>query len=237
MLHDTHFDLNHFFKYGYTVTQLSPALADYMLRLIEAEKFKHVDQEEIYVTYRRIASYHPEIAKRYPEMWTENDVHVQAFDKIKWKDVYTHFWNDVLQQEYFSWFKSSFGVFSSFGMLAHKFNAGEELGWHRDLIEATYFGNILYLGDDDYTKDDGGYLRVGRVKLDDKNSPRLDTLEVLGEILPNHGTLVTVTNLDPCILHDVVKLQTDKRRYTHGCRFGFIENRVSKKESAGDGFQ
>lgn len=227
------FNLDHFFKYGYTVTHIDPSVANQVLEWIEAEKFKRVPTDEIYTAYRKI----DELGKSYPQMWMEGSQHVQAFDRIQWKKIYSHFWSDVLQQEYFTWFRESFGMFSNFGMLAHKFSEGDELGWHRDQIEATYIGNILYLGDDDYTHGDGGYLRVGRVKLNERHTPRLETLEVVGEILPIHGTLVTITNINPCILHDVVKLQVPKRRYTHACRFGFLENRVSKKESPGDGFQ
>lgn len=227
------FNLNDFFKHGYTVTQLDVKLADQVLEWVEAEKFDKLSQRVIY----KDRAVEEEMGKSYPSLWTVDGEPTQAFDRITWKETYTNFWNEVLQDDYFSFFRKTFGNFSNFCMLGHEFKAGDELGWHRDLIESTYFGNILYLGDNDYTRDDGGYLRIGRTQLDSTGLPLIRSLKIVGEVLPNHGTMVTISNMNPCILHDVVQLKNQKKRYTHACRFGFMENRLAKKKMMGGGWQ
>ena len=225
------FDVNSFFKNGHYVGKLDDNTSDYLLNLIEKEKFAQAEQKNLFLDNPD----HPDAKLEYPEIWTENGSIVQAFSRQNYNPDLVQFWKEFSDIN-LKWFKDSFGSFDDMTMLAHNFKINNEIGFHTDYIEASYLGVIVYLGDRNFTKDDGGYLELAKCKVDNDGTPIIETVLVLNQILPNHGTVVFISNTNPCFMHRVVPLKYNKKRVSHACRFGFITNRLSKKNLPNHGY-
>jgi len=225
------FDVNSFFKNGYYVNNFSTQEADYLLSLIEKEEFAKSEQKKLFLD----SPEHPDTLLEYPEIWTENGKIVQAFSRKTYNPDLISFWGRF-SNNCLTWFHKNFETFNDMTMLAHNFKINNQIGFHTDYIEASFLGVIVYLGDSDFKKTDGGYLELAKCKVTDEGKPILDTIQIIQEVLPNHGTVVFISNTNPCFLHRVTPLNSNKKRISHACRFGFLSNRFSKKNLPNHGY-
>lgn len=219
------FDLERFWRDGYTVTKIDRDIADELLSGIEAQSY--VDEPDAYELDNPASV---SLAKSW-----EGIRHPQAPDWDKKSpfntgpDLFKEFWSEVAFSEYFEWFTQLYGNFTQQSVMVHKYMRNEGMGWHYDVPDATMALNILYLTRDTFTEEDGGYLGVGHCSVDSEGVPVADSVIEVERVLPNHGTLVTLNNMNPKILHRVQKLVAPKSRFSLVCQFGYIGNVLHKE--------
>jgi hypothetical protein len=234
--------LKELFSHGFVVSSLSKKTADRMLEIIENQNFLSIQGADVYQQHREFKDRH----LSFPEIWSNQGRAVQAFDDWDYPQELKDIWQD-LKFKYLSGFEGLVGNFDHTCMLAHRFSEGQQIGYHSDTIEATFFGLIAYLGDSDFTENDGGYLRLGRASLDSQGKILTGSslqkwlnadgnIIEFGKVFPNHGTLVILSNIDPTFVHAVEPLRTQKRRFTHACRFGFANQRFAVKSADRGGY-
>jgi len=221
--------LKDLFTRGFAVSSLPIEIADRMLGIIESQKFLSIQGVDVYKQHTEFKDRH----LSFPEIWSNQGKAVQAFDDWNYPQELKDIW-DFLRKKYLSGFETMMGSFDHSCMLAHRFSEGQQIGFHSDTIEATFFGLVAYLGESDFTEDDGGYLRLGRARLDSQGKvlnwlKNEGNIVEISRILPNHGTLVILSNIDPTFVHAVEPLKIKKKRFTHACRFGFSSQRFAVK--------
>ena len=210
-------DLNSFFKKGYAVTQIDKNLADFLLGQVSAQPF--VEGDGFYASENFGAPLISEWESPYI-VPTENK---EAPNALK------EFWTQSARSPYFSWFAKNFGDFSQGCPMINHFRKGDGMVWHTDSLDGTFMTNCLYLSKDVFHYEDGGYLGVGRGTLKEGGVPDISrSIKCFDRILTNHGTLVSINNLDISNLHRVEKLLADKQRLTLLFHFGYVETTVSK---------
>jgi len=242
---DDEFDLDHFFSKGFVVRKLKKENSDKLLNCLKSEVFIEADNVfDVYESKNYLASngqviepdFNVDLKKslsfdwkevKHPDIWINgvNGPHSSEKPFNNYPEMFTEFWLDV--ENSMDWFTSIYGNFTHRYMLAHKYKLNHSLGWHHDLSDSTWFNNILYLGDSDFTKNDGGYLSISDCSIDDKGLPK-EIISILAEVLPNHGTLITIDNMNPRLLHKVHPMKCDKERFTLSCQFGYIDNIMGK---------
>jgi hypothetical protein len=199
IVNNTHFDLNQFFKDGYVISSVDKIFCDEILRIIRKENFVKANQEK----------------------YGWKDPLVLHWEKDTQPSLFHYYWNYLSSSEYFSFFIKNFGDFSQGLPMSNKFKNGEGMAWHSDYLDGSFMTTMLYLTQDTYTITDGGYLSVGI-----ESSEKIFTLNT---ILPQHGTLVCVNNLNPIFKHKVNPLVCDKERYTVMCHFGYVDPSLHSK--------
>jgi hypothetical protein len=127
------------------------------------------------------------------------------------------FWQNCLNSTHF------FGNFSFKNIIAHRYKIGEAMEPHNDVLSRAFILNILYLTEHTFTQEDGGELIISQCNIL-PNAKISSIPRMVTKILPNHGTLVTINNLNPCILHEVSLVKSDKIRIALSCQAGFLEN-------------
>lgn len=247
LLSSPRFDLDEFLERGFTVTSLrETALADKLLSTLRTEPFvapEDIFGGDIYSGSVTEPSFNVKLKKALAWDW-EGKKHPLIWEKgmngkddpnlfTSYPEVFQHFWNELVDTE-LHWFTSTYGRFSRFGMLAHKYEVGQGLGWHHDLSDSTWLNCILYLGvNGDYDVEDGGYLSIGRCRLDSEGIPIIPSEKVCIRlervVRPLHGTIVFLDNRRANLLHRVPILKKEHERYTLSCQLGFIENLMAKK--------
>lgn len=243
---ESELDLDHFFSKGFVVRKIKKDIADSLLENLKKEIF--LDSKQIFDVYEsdKYSSSVGEVSEPefnvklknslkfdwenvvHPDIWIKgvNGPHISKKPFNDYPEIFKNFWQEV--EESMSWFTNIYGNFTHRYMLAHRYLENQSLGWHHDLSDSTWFNNILYLGDTNFNKDDGGYLSVCECSIDDQGLPT-EIVSVLADVLPNHGTLITLDNMNPRILHKVYPLMVQKDRFTLSCQFGYIDNILSKK--------
>jgi hypothetical protein len=139
-------------------------------------------------------------------------------------------WRQLGESSMLSWFLNQFGPFSQGSVLVNKYIAGQAMGWHYDVPDATFLQVLVYLGDNDFVPEDGGALQLGKCRVNAAGNPDADSIIPIENVIPNHGTVVTILNTNPTLLHRVHPLQTPKNRYTLVCRYGYLENTFTVKK-------
>ena len=219
------FNLNNFFRDGFTVTKIDIEQADNLLSFIKRDNY--IDEEDVY-TLDNPSSMALE------ESW-KGVIHPKApvWDKKSpfnsAPETFQEFWKNLSESDYFSWFPKLYGSFTHRTIMAHKYTKNDGMGWHYDVTDATLLLNILYLSEDVWELKDGGYLEIGHCNVNGKGIPLKNTVESKIKVLPNHGTLVTISNYNPSVLHKVEKIFSSKTRYALVCQLGYFNNVINKE--------
>jgi hypothetical protein len=119
----------------------------------------------------------------------------------------TKFLIDFLS-EYEKPFTQIYGDFLQRQFCVHSYRQHDGLEWHNDSSHNYPMNHILYLGDLDWHESFGGYLSI-------KNKSKVTN------ILPEHGTLVSLLNWNPFFFHKVEKLLVPLKRYSLMCKSGY----------------
>lgn len=208
------FDLDKFYKYGFTTTKVDVEYCDLLLKLIRQELFQQESGRygSDNLSFRVFPEYeaHPRVAT--------------AFQT----DLIESFWETLAEQDYFSYFRSSFGKFTKIFPLALKYRERDGMAWHFDVFDASHLLNILYVTDEQFMERDGGALEIAKVMVDKDGCPFPDSVIKVGVVTPNHGTLVTIDNMNPTLLHSVTKLGCTKERIALSCQYGYLENKAKE---------
>lgn len=242
-------DLDQFYAQGFVVTQIDDDVADELFSFLKTQNFLPSSKIfDVYDSnkYESIVgsvvepSFNVTLKDRLKKSW-RGLVHPNIWDKgvngpsaeatpfQSYPDEFQSFWSELASSQYYSYFTNIYGEFTQRFMLAHKYEIGQGLGWHHDLTDSTWFNNILFLGDDDFTEEDGGFLGIADCRIDIDGFPMEGTIRNLRNVAPKHGTLVTMNNMHPRLLHRVEPLSRPKNRYTLSCQFGYIENVIGKQ--------
>jgi len=152
-----------------------------------------------------------------------------AYQKEKTPTIICDFWKNLARSPLFDLFTINYGDFSHLQISAHRYLKNQTLLWHHDFHEALPINNILYLADHNINPDDGGLLEIGKWKADRNGWGRQHEVTKTVTILPEHGTLVTLFNMNPSIVHSVTPLKKDYGRYSLICRMGYNENVSNSK--------
>lgn len=214
------------FQKGYSVTKVDRSIADKVLEAMPRQTFKYPDK----ITEKEHPMYHADSGLFYCECVTPftSDKPPLMGRGFHEEDLrfFNDFWSLVASSGTYRWYQESFGPVTRFSKQMHDFKRGESLGFHFDYKDATPFINILYVGDDDFKEEDGGYLEVGKCEVTKDFEIKPESIEVTGRIVPNHGTLVTLNNMSPYFVHSVARLKSTKSRYSFICQFGHKENEL-----------
>lgn len=210
-------DLTSFFKKGYAVAKIPKNQADFLLQL--ARKQDYVKGDGFYAGDNFEA---PLISE-----WEEMNI-IPSENKDA-PEIFQKYWNDLAASEFLAWFQRSFGLFTQGCPMLNFYKKDSGMVWHSDCNDASYIGVLTYLTGDTFTEADGGYLGIGDCALNDENQVRKDTVQIVDKIVPNHGVVVFINNLDTTHLHRVERLLSDKERITLLCHFGFAENTLTQK--------
>jgi hypothetical protein len=227
-------DLRSFFQNGYSVSKIDRSVADAALEAIPRQNFHYPDQV---LTEKEHPVYYKETGLFYCECTTTGTATNPplAARGINPADIkfFNRLWESVAMSADYRWFRECFGPISRFSKQFHNFNKNDYLKFHFDYKDAVPIISILYVGDDDFTEADGGYLEVGRCEVTEDFEIVHESIQKTGLILPNHGTLVTINNLTPYFVHSVAKLISQKTRYSVICQFGYKENELYSLQSRG----
>jgi hypothetical protein len=221
--------INDLFSKGFFVTRLPVEVADAMLEIVERQDFVSITGESVYTETNTFL----DKSLAYPEIWSYKGKPVQAFDESPYPAELVDIWHKI-RVGILSPFESIMGSFDHVCMLAHRFSTGQQIGFHSDTTEASFFGLIAYLGDSGFTEEDGGFLRLGRAAVN--RSGVIERVYETGRVYPNHGNLVVVSNIDPTFVHAVEPLKRPKKRLTQACRFGYSSQRYSIKNMDRGGY-
>jgi hypothetical protein len=118
------------------------------------------------------------------------------------------FWLDFIDQ-YEKPFVDIFGLFTTRLYCAHLYRQGDGLEWHSDCSSKFPLNHILYLGESEWHRSYGGYLSV-----------RKEGSQAV-EILPVHGTLVSLLNWNPLFQHKVERLKIPLKRISLMLKSGY----------------
>lgn len=222
-------NLDLFYSQGFTATLIDRDIANGLLW--ELQKQKYTQEDDLYTLDNESSvaladSWKGIVHPQCPE-WDKKSPFNSA--PAPFKD----FWFDVAKN-YFKFFTNIWGDFTQQTVMAHRYVKGDGMGWHYDVRDTTWFLNLLYLTEQEFTKEDGGYLGIGRCKVDHNGVPKTSEVQTLAEFVPVHGLLVTIDNTNPKILHRVEKMVSEKERFVLVGQFGYIENTLHKERKANE---
>jgi len=227
-------DINRFFKVGYTSTQIDKSIADKLLAVIKTHNFVNPEvtqgrEDSFYNVETQI--FHSTAIPRSTVLEGDESVSPLMGEGFKTKEdwqLVADFWNQLLNQHtYFEWFRKNFGNFTQISKQACAYPVNSGFSFHSHTRDTVFLINVLYLGDGDFTADDGGYIEFGKCNFDNEGTPDFESLDYRGKVLPNHGTLATFCNLDPGFMHAVHRLYRQKTRYSLIAQCGFSEHMVT----------
>jgi hypothetical protein len=213
-------NINHFFNYGYSVSQIPVELADALLETVRKQNYSVCDG-----TYKSnleaplLASWNSELLPKTSNIGETPPI-LESLQAI------------LKEMGFLNWFEINFGVFSQFSVMVNKFSKNNGMIWHNDHLDSTFLSVLIYLSKDIFEENDGGYLELGRIYNTDyvmDARPPSEEVSLLRSVLPNHGTIVLLNNTQITSVHRVEKMISDKERYTILCHFGYWQNIVHKK--------
>jgi len=206
------------FLHGYSVSKIDPQVADHLLAEINRQSYV-VSQD-----YRD-----PEITAPMITAWdAETDREVVAVHNAP--PALQKFWVEFGSCPSMRWFHENFGPFTQGSVIINKYRHGDGMGWHYDVPDSTMLQCLIYVGDVDFAENDGGCLEIGRCNVNNHGIPQKDSIIPLSTIPPTHGTVVTILNTNPTLLHRVTPLKAPKNRFTLVCRYGYLENTFTLKK-------
>ena len=206
------------FKKGYSIDVLDSVVADELLAEVRAQTYV-VSQD-----YRD-----PELTAPMIADWDANTDR-EVIQVSNAPLTLQKLWRKFGESAHTLWFQQYFGQFSQGSVLINKYRDSDAMGWHYDVPDATVLQVLIYLGDSDYTEDDGGTLQIGKCRVNEVGLPERDSIIPVENVLPNHGKVVTILNTNPTLLHRVLPLKKPKSRYTLVCRYGYLENTFTLKK-------
>jgi len=209
------FDINKFFKDGYTVTKIDSNIADYFLEVVKNQTYVEGDG------YYASAGYGAPLISKWESSYVVPSYNEEA------PKIFKDFWNDLSTSPYFEWFTKNFGDFSQGSPMINKYLKNSGMVWHSDSYDSTFMTNILYLTSENFVESDGGYLGVGKCQLNNDGFLDENTITEIEKILPNHGVMVTVNNIDLTTLHRVEELHNKKERYSLLCHLGYVDQTLT----------
>jgi hypothetical protein len=201
-------NLRSFFKKGYCVAKVEKSMSDYLLGVIQRQPF--VEGDGVYASENFRA---PLISK-----WESSKI-IPSENKDAPQEL-TDFYNQAKVHSFFKPIREALGEFSQGCPMINRFRNGDGMVWHTDSLDATAITCCLYLTPDEFTYEDGGWLGVGRAIG--------DSVALFDRILPNHGTLVVINNLDPTNQHRVDPVKAEKERNTLLFHLGYVEHTLTK---------
>jgi hypothetical protein len=113
--------------------------------------------------------------------------------------------------------------------MAHRYVTGDGMGFHNDVLDATWLLNLVYLVDHPFIEQDGGFLGVGRCMVNSECTSIKGTESEILRVIPSHGLMMTLNNRNPSVLHRVEKLVSNKVRRVLVCQMGYIESILYKE--------
>lgn len=197
-------DIQRFFETGYFVTELPESEADRLLEDIRKEIWIEVAPD--------VEDYSNLIEKDYKNRY------IAAHSMLRPNDLRESY--KRYQREFNEWafpiikhYKTANRILLS-ALMGVK---GYFMDMHSDVGDRCPFTVLLYLGEDlREHQDQGGNLNIFDVTADNPHeNPRL-----IEKIVPSHGKMVILNNLDPTIYHSVDEIKTDIRRYSILSSFG-----------------
>jgi hypothetical protein len=203
------FDADTFFNQGFVINHIDLKKADSLLEVLKRQVFN--SHSGVYQN-----NHPPQVVS-----WSyhENQTPPSIFE----------FWSELAKSSFFDLFTLNYGDFSQLKMSAHKYLKNQTLLWHQDFHEALPINNVLYLADAPVKEEDGGLLEVGKWRVDRNGWGQQKEVSKIATVLPSHGTLVTMFNMNPTIVHAVTPMKGDYGRYSLICRMGYRENSETSK--------
>lgn len=237
-----------FYMSGFTTVQIPKDKADKLLKIVAHETFLPVSdifdvyENKTFVTKSGVAiepEFNIKVREalspfwgdiKHPDIWGDgvNGDSKKVNPFVKYPPALSDFWEEFSSDQ-LGWFNKTWGPFDHRYLLAHRYQTGQSLGFHHDLSDSTVLNCIGYLGDSDFTEEDGGYLEIAECDVDSEGLPKPKTVRTVRKILPNHGTVVVMDNTNPRLLHRVEPLKSSKNRFTLSCQFGYLRNILTKK--------
>jgi hypothetical protein len=208
MLQSDIFDADHFFSKGWVATRVSPDLADKALAFVEKQNFR---------VESALKSENPQIPDWDSPTSKKTSDNQAPLELIE-------FWNQLLEHQYFDFWRLIYGEFSQTTVLAHKHRKGVRLPFHNDVHEGLHVTNCLFLTHSNWTKEHGGNMEFGRWVLDSKWWGVENSVVKTGEVIAQHGVLVSICNVIPTFCHGISETLKDETRYTLISRCGYAEN-------------
>jgi len=132
---------------------------------------------------------------------------------------------DFSQSGYYSWFTKIYGGFTQRTIMARKWT-GQSTNWFNESRLGAFNANILFLGKGDPTVS----LQIGQADCDE-NGRIEGVIENVSTIHPKHGTLVTLYNINPCVVRRFLNEENTGEWYTLHFYLGFIENTLLREVS------
>lgn len=214
------FDLNTFFRDGYSITRLGKPTADRLLQIMDRQEYTDEDEPYGLDNPSSIAFSHTWGDMQHPKApsWDKKEAFNQAPLELQ------EFWNEAAKSDYFKWFTDLYGDFTHLTIMAHRYTKGDGMGFHHDVLDATWLLNLIYLVDEPFDEEDGGYLGVGRCIVNPDCVPIKGTETEILKVIPTHGLMLTLNNRNPSVLHRVQKMVSDKVRRVIVCQMGYIES-------------
>lgn len=198
-------DADSLFSRGYSVTQIDSEVADSLLAVLRNQ------------TFNEHSGFYPDSVPPQVVSWSNQ--------QTKAPSPISDFWRRLATSQFFHIFTLNFGDFSFFKMSAHRYELNQTLLWHHDFHEAVPVNNILYLSESKViSEEDGGCLQIGKWSIDRNGWGQQSDAVLQTTIVPRHGTLVTLFNMNPSICHAVTPLKAPYGRYSLICRMGYREN-------------
>lgn len=98
---------------------------------------------------------------------------------------------------------------------------GYKMDIHTDVGDRSIFDVIVYLGNDFDTSEDGGVLEIFKVPIGGNEETESVLIE---QIIPKHGTIVVLNNLNPTLFHRVTEVtKKGAKRFQIIANFGMID--------------
>lgn len=182
-------DLNAFYRQGYLVTEIDPAVADAMLAEMEREAWVSIHPEN------NEGADNP-YARKYDNRFIAADSLLRPMSP---KPLYAAYRDAFMQ-----WASTIFQEFEHADkalLTALAGGQGYHMDLHADAGDRSLFTTLLYLGHGTPEPNPhGGNLELVRV---DAHRPHEGDQELLDCIVPVHGRVVIMNNLDPTVYHRV----------------------------------
>jgi hypothetical protein len=202
------FNVKSFFTKGFCTTSVDLRVCDHLLTILRTEPL--VEGDGVYKSENFRA---PMISK------FESQKIIPSENRLAPKEL-IEFYNIAKSHDFFRPIREFLGDFTQGCPMINHYRRGDGMVWHTDALDATAMTCCLYLTGDEFTHEDGGWLGVGR-EINGK-------VAVFDRILPNHGVLVIINNLDPSNRHRVEPVKSPKERNTLLFHLGYAEHTLTK---------
>lgn len=200
-------DLNAFYRQGYLVTDIALPSADALLAEIEKEAWVWVVPED------NEGEQNP-YARTYQSRFVAADSLLRPTairpEYAAYRDAFRRWASPIFER---------FDHADQSLVTALAGGEGYEMDLHADAGDRSLFTTLLYLGHAACEPNEhGGELELVRV---DAHNPHGGEQAVLERVVPVHGRLVVMNNLDPTVYHRVLRYtRTDRLRYQVFGSFG-----------------